>query len=73
MGDEMLNVLEDVIRPTRELPIEDEDIDNFETEPSQKEKYDDLFAEMETEFISGMLEIFLVEFFGEVDALKSAK
>ena len=36
MGDEILNVLEDVIRPTHKLPIEDEDLDNFETEPSQK-------------------------------------
>ena len=42
-GDEILNVLEDVIGPTHELPTEDE---NFETEPPQREN---LFAEMETE------------------------
>ena len=49
MGDEMLNLLEDFIEPTHELPTEDKNLDNFETEPSHKEKYDDLFAEMETE------------------------
>ena len=33
ISDEMLNVLEDVIRPTYEQPTEDEHADNFETEP----------------------------------------
>ena len=31
IGDEMLNVLEDVIGPTHELPTEDENPENFET------------------------------------------
>ena len=53
-GNEMLNVLEDVIEPTtHELPIEDEHADNFETEPLHREKYDDLFAEIETELYPG--------------------
>ena len=47
-GNKMLNVLKDVIGPTHELPIEDEHAENFETEPLQREKYDELFAEMET-------------------------
>ena len=33
IGDGMLNVLEDVIGPTHELPTEDEHADNFETDP----------------------------------------
>ena len=33
-GDEMLNVLDDVIRPTYELPTKDGNSDNFEAEPS---------------------------------------
>ena len=45
----MLNVLEDPIRLTHEFPTEDENPENFETEPPQKEKYDDLFVEMKTE------------------------
>ena len=49
----MLNVLDDVIGPTHELPTEHENADNFETEPSQREKYDELFAEMETKLYSG--------------------
>ena len=44
IGDEMLNVLEDVIGPTHKLPTKDENADNFETESSQREKYDELFA-----------------------------
>ena len=52
-GDEMLNVLEDVIGSTHELPIEDENPENFETEPPQREKYDDLFVEMETKLYLG--------------------
>ena len=52
IGDEMLNVLEDVIEPTHELPTEDEYVDNFETEPSQRKKYDELFVDMETELYS---------------------
>ena len=52
-GNEMLNVLEDVIGPTHELPTEDENPKNFETEPPQREKYDDLFAEMEIELYPG--------------------
>ena len=32
-GDEMLKMLEDVIGPTHELPTEDENRKNFETEP----------------------------------------
>ena len=43
-GDEMLNVLEDVIGPIHKLPIEDEYANNFETEPLQREKYDELFT-----------------------------
>ena len=31
IGNEMLNVLKDVIRPTHELPTEDENLENFET------------------------------------------
>ena len=49
----MLNVLKDVIEPTHELPTEDEHADNFETDPLQRKKYDELFAEMETELYLG--------------------
>ena len=72
-GDEMLNVLEDVIWPTHELLVKDEHADNFETKSLQREKYDDLFVEMEIELYPGRSEIFLVEFFSKVDALKSSK
>ena len=73
MGDEMLNVLEDVIGPTHELPIEDEHADNFETDPLQREKYDELFAEMETELYLGCQKFSSLNFFYKVDSLKSAK
>ena len=53
LGKKMLNVLKDVIRPTHEFPTEDENPNTFEAEPSQREKNDDLFAEMKIEFYLG--------------------
>ena len=72
-GDEMLNVLEDVIGPTHKFHVEDEHADNFETEPLQREKYDDLFAEMETKLYPRCQKFSSLNFFGKVGALKSAK
>ena len=66
IGDEMLNVLEDVIEPTHE----DENAENFETEPSQKEKYDELFAEMEIELYLGCQKFSLLNFLAKLMHLK---
>ena len=66
----MLNVLEDVIGPTHELPVKDEHDDNFETEPLQREKYDDLFAEMETELYLGCQKFSSLNFLAKLMHLK---
>ena len=39
VGNEILNVLEDVIGLNHEFPTEDENPENSETEPPQREKY----------------------------------
>ena len=44
----MLNVLEDVIGLTHELPTKDDDPDNYEVNSSQREQYNDLFVEIES-------------------------
>ena len=46
------------------------DLDNFETEPSQKEKYDDLFAKMETELYSGCQKFSSLNFLAKLMNLK---
>ena len=73
IGDEMLNVSEDVIGPTHELPTEDEHVDNFDTDPLQREKYDEMFAKMEAKLYPGCYKFSSLNFFGKVDAFKSAK
>ena len=70
IGDEMLNVLEDVIEPTHELPTEDENPENFETKPSQREKYDDLLAKMETELYLGCQTFSSLNFLAKLMHLK---
>ena len=69
-GDEMLNVLEDVIGLTHELPIKYEDFDNFEIEPSHREKYDDRFAEMESKLYLGCQKFFSLNFLTKLIPLK---
>ena len=69
-GDEMLNVLEDGIRPTHELLTKDENPKNFETEPPQREKYDDLFAEMEIELYVGCQIFYSLNFLAKLMHLK---
>ena len=51
----MLNMLDDVIKPSYELLTEDGNSDNFEPEPSQREMYDDLFCSNGNKIVSGML------------------
>ena len=70
IGEKMLNVLEDVIEPTHELPIEDEHAENLETEPSQREKYDELFVEMETELYLGCQKFSSLNFLAKLMCLK---
>ena len=70
MSDEMLNVLEDVIGPTHELPTEDEHPDTFKVEPSQREIYDDLFVEMEIELYPGCQKFSSLNFLAKLMHLK---
>ena len=69
-GDKLLNVLEDVIGPIYTLPIEDEHADNFETKPLQREKYDELFAKMETELYPGRQKFSSLNFLAKLMHLK---
>ena len=69
-SDEILNVLEDVIGPTHKLPVEDEHANNFKIEPLYREKYDDLFAKIETELYLGCQKFSLLNFLAKLMHLK---